>query len=280
MSKQPAVLFIGKAGHREFFDALECLRGQGELVVQSTVGAAVTWLKASGLQPATVVLGTARRGEHSVQELLELERQVPLANMIALVGSWCEGETRSGKPANGWRRVYWHQFPRCAASELMVGHRQTAGGEESRPLRLPKTITENERALALSKRALPAGQGRIAINTRRQVDYEALANACQAAGYGTCWCQDACVEIIAEATCVLWDRRGLQGNDLLELTSWREQWGELPVIATIGFPRTQDYQLVSQGIVQEIVGKPFLLGELLTALQAVGESQPTVEQAA
>ena len=86
--------------------------------------------------------------------------------------------------------------------------------------------------------------------------------------------------MIGEAVCVLWDRRGLQDHDLLELLAWRERWGELPLIATIGFPRTQDYQLISEGIVQGIVGKPFLLGELLAALQGAGQWQPEVERAA
>ena len=113
-----------------------------------------------------------------------MEQLVPLANTIALVGSWCEGETRSGAPAHGWRRVYWHQFSRCAAEGIdRLVNGRGKGEEASLPLRLPKTITENERALALSKRALPGGQGQIAINTMRRVDYEALANACQAAGY-------------------------------------------------------------------------------------------------
>ena len=133
---------------------------------------------------------------------------------------------------------------------------------------------------ALSKRPLPSGCGCIAINTARRVDYEALAKACEAAGYESRWCQEEAGEMIGQADFVLWDRRGLQGCDLIELLAWRERWLEVPVIATIGFPRTQDYQLVAQGIVQAIVGKPFLLAELLVALQEGGQSEPIMGRVA
>ena len=86
--------------------------------------------------------------------------------------------------------------------------------------------------------------------------------------------------MIGQADYVLWDRRGLQGCDLIELLAWRERWVEVPVIATIGFPRTQDYQLVAEGIVQAIVGKPFLLAELLVALQEGGRSEPMLGRVA
>ena len=272
VNNQPAVLFIGKSCHGEFSGALEWLRAQGDVVLQPTVRAALAWLQSSRLEPGAVVLGLTRRGEHGGQELQQLERLVPLANTIALVGSWCEGETRSGNPAQGWRRVYWHQFRRRAPGELFVTGGEAEVKGEPHPANLPKTVTENERALALSKRPLPTGCGWIAINTVRRVDYEALSKACATAGYESCWCQEESAEVIGRADYVLWDRRGLQGQDLSELLAWRDRWLELPVIATIGFPRTQDYQLVSQGLVQAIVGKPFLLAELLRALQEGGQA--------
>jgi len=248
--------------------------------LQPTVDAALGWLNATHLQPETVILGLTRRGEHGVPELQQLQRQLPLANTIALVGSWCEGETRSGTPANGRCRVYWHQFCRWASGELFPA--SGGGGLRGEPylLQLPKTVTENERTLIVSKRPLPPGHGRVAINTLQRVDYEALARVCGTAGYEACWCQDATEEMIGQASCVLWDRRGLQGWDLKQLLAWRRLWEELPLIATIGFPREQDYQLVSQRIVQAIVGKPFGLAELARALQESSQSQVDVGWAA
>lgn len=280
MSNHPEVVFIGKASHGEFAGALAWLQGRGELVLQPTVGAALAWLESSRLQPTAVVLGLTRRGEHGAEELMQLTRMAPLANTIALVGSWCEGETRSGKPANGWRRIYWHQFCRRAAGELFLAGSEAGVRGERHPGLLPKTSSENERALAWSKRPLVTGSGRIAVNTLKRVDYEALAKVCATVGYETCWCQEVAAELIEEADCVLWDRRGLQGHDLRELLAWRQRWEDLPVIATIGFPRPQDYQLIAQQVVRSIVGKPFLLAELVSALQETVEAVPSAEKAA
>ena len=280
VSIEPGVLFIGNSSHGEFAGALDWLRARGDVVLQSTVGATLTWLQDSHSQPTTIVLGLSRRGEHAARELQELQRCVPLANMIALVGSWCEGETRSGKPANGWSRVYWHQFPRRAAGELFLEAPENGVTGLGEAVYLPKTITDNERCLLLSKRPLPSGCGCLGINTVRQVDYDALATACASAGYETFWCQEETPEMIGKADCIVWDRRGLQDYELRELVAWRERWGDLRIVATIGFPRTQDYQLVAQGLVEAIVGKPFLLTELLVALQDGREDRLQVSQAA
>jgi len=280
VSSEPGVLFIGKSCHGEFAGALGWLRARGEVVLQPTVGASLAWLQKSHAQPGTIVLGLTRRGEHAAGELQQLQRCVPLANTIALVGSWCEGETRSGRPANGWSRVYWHQFPRRAAGELFPEAQEGGTTGLGEAVYLPKTITENERCLLLSKRPLPSGCGCLGINTVRQVDYEALATACASAGYETFWCQGETAEKIGKADCIVWDRRGLQDHDLRELLAWRERWADLRVVATIGFPRTQDYQLVAQGLVEAIVGKPFLLTELLVALQEERKDRLQVSQAA
>ncbi|MFP6671110.1 MAG: hypothetical protein VB857_06820 [Pirellulaceae bacterium] len=280
MDSEPGVLFIGKSCHGEFAGALDWLRARGDVVLQPTVETALMWLQDSRCQPATIVLGLTRRGEHAARGLQQLQRTVPLANLIALVGSWCEGETRSGKPANGWSRVYWHQFPRRAAGEFFLEEQQDGSTGLRDRVYVPKTMSDNERCLLLSKRPLPRGCGRIGINTLREVDYDALANACASAGYKTFWWQRATPEMIGEADCVVWDRWGLQDRELRELLCWRERWGDLPVVATIGFPRTQDYQLVAEGVVESIVGKPFVLTELLAALQESREGPLPVSRAA
>ena len=66
---------------------------------------------------------------------------------------------------------------------------------------------------------------------------------------------------------MVWDRWGFENEDLVAWTEWQKQWDHLPTVATIGFPRKQDLQLVASGSVEAIVGKPFVLAELLNALE-------------
>jgi len=261
------VLFIGNSAHGEFSAALSWLRGRGPLVLKNTVEAGLAWLKASREEPGAIVLGVTRRGEHALADLSQLTGTAPLAQPIVLVGSWCEGETRSGRPPQGWRRIYWHQVGRWAAGEMLAPAGVPPFGWQLHPAHLPRTSTDGERVLAWSKWALPSGGQRIAVNTSRRVDFETLASVCALGGYEAIWCQQESPDAILAVDCVLWNRRGLQGDELVELMEWRERWGNIPLIATIGFPRPQDYQLVDREMVQAIVGKPFLLPDLFFALK-------------
>ncbi len=263
---RPVVWFVGRVDHEEFAPALEWLRNHTRLGVSATVSEALQSLENGAVRPGAIVLGQSRRGEFSQRDQETMLRCAPLAEAIVLLGSWCEGETRSGSPAAGWQRVYWHQFVDRARVEILPGlTKEQAGQREAR--RLPRTVTENERGLARSRWRIPAGTGRIAINTLSHVDYEAVAEACQAAGYETIWCQESDPAEIAAVRCVVWDRWGFESQDLVAWTEWQKQWDHLPTVATIGFPRKQDLQLVARGAVEAIVGKPFVLADLLNALE-------------
>ena len=276
---RPVVWFVGRDSHEEFAPALEWLQLHTDLVVFPTVDLALRPGTPDRPQPAAMILGQSRRGEFSPDEQERLLRYAPLAETVVVLGSWCEGETRSGSPATGWQRVYWHQFVDRARVELLPGLSNEQGSEQQ-ACRLPRTVTENERGLARSRWRIPLGVGCIAINTPSQVDYEAVAEACQAAGYDTIWCQQSDRSEIGAVRCVVWDRWGFENDDLAAWTEWRKEWKHLPTVATIGFPRKQDLQLVTSGTVEAIVGKPFVLAELLNALEkVVGRPQET-DQAA
>ncbi len=107
-----------------------------------------------------------------------------------------------------------------------------------------------------------------------------MSQACQAAGYETIWCQESDTTEIASARCVVWDRWGFESEDLVSWIQWQKQWDHLPTVATIGFPRKQDLQLVASGSVEAIVGKPFVLAELLNALEKAASLPRDREHAA
>ncbi|MEO2023653.1 MAG: hypothetical protein ABGX05_17660, partial [Pirellulaceae bacterium] len=109
MSK-PVVWFVGRVDHEEFAPALQWLEKYTRLGVSATVDEALQVLESGGPRPGAIVLGQSRRGEFSQQDQEKMLRCAPLAEALVLLGSWCEGETRSGSPAAGWHRVYWHQF--------------------------------------------------------------------------------------------------------------------------------------------------------------------------
>jgi hypothetical protein len=66
-----------------------------------------------------VVLAQSRRDQFLDSEVEELITNFPAAPVVGLLGSWCEGESRSGKPYPGVIQVYWHQWE--GSPELLAG---------------------------------------------------------------------------------------------------------------------------------------------------------------
>ena len=61
--------------------------------------------------PQLVVVFQARPSTGDAELLAQLQADLPLAGVAVVLGSWCEGETRTGKPVTQAERLFWYQFP-------------------------------------------------------------------------------------------------------------------------------------------------------------------------
>ena len=65
-------------------------------------------------------IAQSRRNQFSQLEIDQLVARFPIAQKALIPGSWCEGETRSGKPLTGIHRIYLRDLPfflrRCPSS--------------------------------------------------------------------------------------------------------------------------------------------------------------------
>ncbi len=57
-----------------------------------------------------IVVAQSHPDQFTADEIEALQAKYPLTPVVALLGSWCEGESRSGNPWPGVVRVYWHQW--------------------------------------------------------------------------------------------------------------------------------------------------------------------------
>src|SRR5262245_36664939 len=76
-----------------------------------TPEAASALLEEGEIAPELIVVAESRGGQFSAESLAALRKLAPLAGVWRLLGSWCEGETRSERPPAGCIRSYWHQWP-------------------------------------------------------------------------------------------------------------------------------------------------------------------------
>ena len=123
-------------------------------------------LRADCPQPDVIVLAQAIPGEFSVREVELLRREAPLARMVGLLGTWCEGEMRTGDPWPGVIRLYWYQWHPQATMHMkaLAEGRPTAWA-------LPATATHEDRLLAQSRisaaRSPGAYRGYVAVFSPR-----------------------------------------------------------------------------------------------------------------
>jgi hypothetical protein len=258
------VLFIGDHRHHEFGHALVWLSERCDLAVAPCIDAACAQLRASEAAPEVIVVGHVRPGCLSQLQIESLHRAAPLARLIALLGSWCEGEARSGRPWSGVVRVYWHEFVSRMENELP--RLDVCDGSWV----LPRTATDAER---LAFGCLPISPARpgglIAISAGGFVVYEGLADACSQAGYATAWFDAGRAGRLAGAIGGLWDDSSAVAGRPLDLASFVKQVHPAAVIALVNFPRREDFRRAAGAGAAAVCAKPFLVGDLLANLERV-----------
>lgn len=227
---------------------------------------AVAWLKSHARctlgdrprqpDPDAIVFCVARPGQISRAVVDDFHRVHPLCRMLALLGPWCEGEVRSGKPWPGVTRIYWHQWQARLPEEL-------ARLADSVAPPVPRSATEVD---ALLGRPAPQRASRarlIGVASRRRTDFEAIALALSSEGHHPVWiaADDALPVLNLDALVVDADQ------DLsAAVATWQAvaaRSGSLPAVLLAHFPRPEEMPAVSGGLGPMILAKPFLVADLL-----------------
>ena len=250
----PIVLWIGDASRSESVVARAAL--EGCLVMEAhDVRAAIGLLEAQERSPEVIVVAQSRPGAVSQYEIERLRREAPLARIVGLLGSWCEGEARSGRPWPGVERVYWHQWPGWVQREL--------GGSST----LPQTATMEERLLAGA--GLPSSYegwtGVIAICSQRRELAELWIDALRACG-ATAVAFDGPPEQVSGITAAIWEADGCDHAQAAEIRRLATAVRPAPVVAVLVFPRLEEHQRAMAAGAVAVLSKPLMLPDLWASL--------------
>lgn len=263
---QLTLLFVGDSQRAEFREARASLERMGQVVDAPTLAAAQRRLGEGTLAPDLIVVAQAYPGQYAAEALDRLRRLAPLARVLGLLGSWCEGEVRTGKPWPAAIRVYWHQWLPRAEQELG----QLGEGLGS-SWALPLTASEEERFLALAEQPLETRQGRIALITPQFDMYDWLATACRRCGYATLWLRPPYERAEEDLVAAIFDTTECQGEDLAELRQLSTRLCPLPIVALLDFPRVEDRDRALSAGAAAVLSKPLLIEDLYWQLQRVME---------
>jgi hypothetical protein len=198
---QISTLLIGDLDRPEFQGVVEFLGTFGKVHRFLDVATAAGVLASGEIVADLTVIVQLYPGEFSQTAIDRLRAASPLSRIIALLGTWCEGEMRSGQPWPAVVRRYWHQGWGAIGEEI----RRLARGDCPH-WGLPLTATEEERLLAETAprrtdcesasenrqvgnlpHVNPPRKGLIGIAARRYESFDWLAAACRHQGYAALW---------------------------------------------------------------------------------------------
>ena len=271
VASRPCLLVVGDWRAEEFSGPIRDMKQYSSVRCLSTVDEAIATLQ-RGFAPTHVIFAQARRGRFSDRDVARVHRLCPLAQLIALLGTWCEGETRTGAPLAGVARIYWHQWrPHLLARQQDPRHlRQWAQ---------PRTFTLFDQSLQSSERFVqPAETYRgdstsIAIGARRQSDYQGLAESLDS--FQTYWANRPEQSIaphddsdrLSRADWLIWDAQAWDSIERNALNDTLRQLTPRATLLLMSWPRREDIQAADQMGVNQVLSMPFRLDDLISVLQ-------------
>jgi hypothetical protein len=260
--KEISSLIIGEISRPEFQGARSTLQSLGRLSCFAEVESASEALASGEIIPEIILIAQAFPGQFSHQAIDRLRRLAPLARLLGLLGSWCEGETRSGHPWPGAIRVYWHQYALRARQELrrLVEGQCPSWG-------LPITATEEERLLQKTETALPQRRGLIAIHARGFAMADWLSAACRTCGYSTVWLRPDQYTRVEGARAAIFEGSELSAEELEQVRRLANTLNKTPVIALLDFPRIEDQRRAIGAGATAVLSKPLNLEDLYWQLE-------------
>jgi len=268
---QPSIVWlVGDFDDPCFAPAIKWLEGRASVRRFRSPGKAIQALPDPSGAPDCLMICAVRPGRVDGELVGNFLRQEPLTRIIQLLGSWCEGEARSGRPVAGVKRVYWHQW----RSQLPL----TLGldAETSPVAHLPRTASESDWLDAvLLKGPNIRRTSTIAVVTHRAATFAALSDALAAGGFQSVWQRPLTPPEVPSAAAFLHD------GWPWDTTNWR-QYNSLrpPRVLLLDFPRLEDQQRAEALGFFTLVSRPFLLTELWATLDAAiaeSEHSPAVQ---
>jgi len=253
-----SVLFVGDAERPDFADAAQTIRQMCTATFLGSPQAALAHLERSGTAPDLIVIAQVWPGQYPAAAIDCLRRLAPLARMVALLGSWCEGEARSGSPWPGVVRVYWHQWQARFAQQvkhLIEGQCASWG--------LPLTATDDERLLwerPDMKTTLPAAL--VLIHSSCFDLADCLAEALRTRELATLCVRGDVWPDVRGVTLAIWDCPDTPASWADQLSMLAARVAPAPIVAVAGFPRPEDDERLRQAGAAVVLSKPLVLDEL------------------
>jgi len=262
-----SVLLVGDSKSAEFRYALAAQGDCWQLAAAEDFQTAERLIASGKFIPDVLVVAQSFPGQFSAAAVERLRRLAPLARVVGLLGSWCEGEQRTGRPWPATIRCYWHQWPARGARQLQaIRERQLAAWS------LPHTASEEERFLCEAKPDAASRAGLVVVWSCNRAVAEWLCDACAARGWATVWLMRNWHAAVSGAALGIFDDANLSGPQQDQLHRLCKLVQPAPVLALLDFPRIEDVACAMQAGAAAVLSKPVQLADLYWQLDQLAHS--------
>ncbi|MBM3999868.1 MAG: hypothetical protein FJ297_10075 [Planctomycetes bacterium] len=274
--RSPHAVVVGDHRASEFAAALRWLEDRVVVTRLDSLDASNAYQAALEGRPVDLlVLAQSRPGQVDADALARLHRAFPLARVVGLLGSWCEGETRSGTPWPGVPRLAWHQFVTRLEREWLAPSGPLATWS------LPRTATNADRLAASRATHRPIGSRGLAVVRASQFAvYEGLDASLRSDGWSTVWWAPHSPLQRVRADALVWDLATIGNGELDAFRMARRMLDDAPAIVIAGFPRLDDHQAFSEAGAASVIAKPYELDDLLASLARLTPRSDAVRESA
>ncbi|MBN2579419.1 MAG: response regulator transcription factor [Pirellulales bacterium] len=261
------ILVVGDEAQPEFAGPIARLARFGRVEVFADPERALGSLAVGHIVPELIVVAQSYPGQYPTEMLERLRGTAPLCRILALLGSWCEGELRSGQPWPSVVRLYWHQWSARAERELT----RLARGE-CPSWGLPVTATDEERLQTLTGGSREGKPRFAAIFSRKRAHYEWLAAACRQRGWASVWIENLRQRHVQGVQVLLYDV-STDVDPLPEIQECARRFHPAPITVLADFPRIEDVRRMHAAGAAAVLPKPVLLEDLFWQLQQSADDQ-------
>ncbi|MFT7629094.1 MAG: hypothetical protein ACI87E_000090 [Mariniblastus sp.] len=269
--KDQTVLLTGDFWHQDFKEIISSFGGPVTMVPIDKVSA----VEAGKFD--LIVVAQSRRDQFEKGDVELIQATFANTPVVGLLGSWCEGEVRSGQPFPGVIRVYWHQWQ--GRYDEFVRQLDASGVSHWHE---PRTATVGDRigGRPRSPKFLEKQKAKIqfvGVSARASSQFEMLADAIQSFGWQVRWIERGTWDA---------DSANALGAICVEADSWNEdvenrvRWlsggvATAPLVLLLNYPRAHELETIRLAGVAEVVSKPFELVDLKAAIERAVQSSAT-----
>ncbi len=254
------LLLVGDYSSREFKPLRDSIPHFAEVTAVPGCAAAVQMLQSQDAIFDLAIIAERWPGEHAKSVLEQIQRERPIMRMLAVCGSWCDGQKRSGTPWPGMLHTTWHRWlPHWQEDLIRLSQSRLPS------FGLPVVANDDERIMF--RNFPPQTDGKlIAIRSRRDDMADMLTSACRSQGYAAAWLDPRYRLRLEGPDAILWEG---SANQLDDLQNIHRRYPSAPIMALLDFPRIDDLERALRWGAAEILAKPMHLADLFTRIAAL-----------